>query len=117
MNITKLLAVPVLVTLALFAGNTPPSGLRVHCDDGTPNSGTGCNAGRVTFSGTDYQNHVHVIVTMSNGTVVDDGFYQARGGVLSFTEVLSPADTYTITTSIHGGHDTIDDFTVATFNW
>ena len=115
MNINKLLAVPILVTLALFAGNTPPSGLRVHCDDGT--SGTGCNAGRVTFSGTNYQNHVHVIVTMSNGTVIDDGFYQAPGGVLSFTEVLSPADTYTVTTSIHGGHATIDDITVTTFPW
>ena len=115
MNITKLFAVPVLVTLALFAANTPPSGLRFNCDDGT--SGTGCFAGRVTFTGTNYQNHVHVVVTMSDGTVVDDGYYQAPSGVLSFSEVLSPADTYTVETSVHGGHTTIDNFTVTTYPW
>jgi hypothetical protein len=113
MNLAKFLTITVLAALALFAGKPNPSGLGFTCDAGTTTSG-GCLAGKVTFTGTDYPNHVHVIVTTSSGTVMDDGFYQSPGGILSFTEVLNPAGSYTITTSVHGGHEMIDNFTVTT---
>jgi hypothetical protein len=114
MNLTKLLAITVLASLALFAGKTAPSGLGATCDAGSSTSGGDCAPGPVTFTGTNYPNHVHIIVTMANGNVIDDGYYQAPGGVLLFTEVLEPADTYTVTTSVHGGHDMLDNFTVTT---
>ncbi len=115
MNIAKLLVLPAVVTLALFAGPSAPSGLSVNCGNGS--GGSGCYEGHVTFTGTNYKNHTHVLVTRSDGSVYDDGFYQAPGGVLSFEENLTPPDTYTITTSVKGGHDVTDYVTVTTVPW
>lgn len=114
MRLTKLLALTVLLSLALFAAKTSPSGLSTNCNAGPATAGGNCAPGPVWFTGTNYPNHIHVVVTMSNGTVIDDAYYQAPGGVLSFQEVLDPPDTYTITTSIHGDHDVVDNFTVTT---
>ena len=114
MKLTKVLVIPVLASVALFAGKSSPSGLSFNCDDGPGTSSGSCYPGHVTFTGTGYPSHVHVTVTMSDGTPVDDATYLAPGGVLSFTEDLFPADTYTVTTSIHGGHLLLDDFTVTT---
>lgn len=114
MRLTKLLALVVLFSMTMAADKTSPSGLHFTCGSGPAASGGDCLPGPVTFTGTNYPNHVHVVVTMSNGRVIDDAFYKAPGGVLSFLEVLDPADTYTVTTAIHGGHDTVDNLTVTT---
>jgi hypothetical protein len=75
-----------------------PSGITGNCQTG----GTypSCVGGEIVFVGTNYPEHVHIRVTNSAGTVIDDGDYQTEGGTLRFTENLSFADTYTI--SING---------------
>jgi len=111
MKLNRLLAISVFAALTLIAGKTAPSGLSVVCEAGPGQAGGTCAPGRVTFSGTDYSNHTHVVVTGSDGSVLDDAFYQAPGGILTFTENLG-ADTYTVTTTAHGGHLVIDSLTV-----
>jgi hypothetical protein len=113
MKITKLFVLPAVVTLALVGGPSEPSGLTVTCPDNT--AGPTCPAGQVTFTGTGYNNHTNVVVTGSNGTVIDDGFYQAPGGLLSFTEGLSFPDTYTIQLLRKGGHDVVETLVVTTY--
>jgi hypothetical protein len=55
----------------------------------------------VVFTGSGYAGQVHVTVTNSSGRVIDDGDYTTNAGILSFTENLSFADTYTISVDSH----------------
>jgi hypothetical protein len=70
------------------------SGITGSCRNGGtyPN----CVGGEVVFTGSGYPAQVHITVSNSAGTVIDDGDYTTNGGILSFTENLSFADTYTI---------------------
>jgi hypothetical protein len=111
MKITKLFALPAVVTLALVGGPSEPSGLSFTCNDGT--TASPCPAGAVTFTGTGYHNHLNIVVTGPQG-VIDDGFYQAPGGLLSFIEDLSVPGAYTIETFRKGGKEQIDHLEVTT---
>jgi len=111
MKLNRILAIAVFAVMTMFAGKTGPSGLSVSCEAGSGTLGGDCASGRVTFTGTDYSNHTHVLVVKDDGTVYDDFFYRAPGGVLSFTETLDPG-TYTVETAGKGGHDVIDSITV-----
>jgi len=90
MRKTKLFAFLALLSIGLFG----QSGVTGSCRNG----GTypSCVGGEVVFRGSGYPAQVHVTVTNSSGMVIDDGDYTTNGGVLSFTENLSFADTYTI---------------------
>jgi hypothetical protein len=90
MRKTKLFAFSTLLCLGLFG----QSGITGSC----PNGGAypSCVGGEVVFTGSNYGVIVHVLVTNSSGSVIDDGNYTTSGGNLSFTENLSFADTYTI---------------------
>lgn len=91
MRTITLLVLLALLSLAAFG----QSGLTGGCQSGGtyPSS---CSGGEVTFSGAFTGATVHITVTNSAGKVLDDGDYAPNGGVLSFTENLSVADTYTI---------------------
>jgi len=88
----KALLVVILAPLSL--GLFGQSGITGSCRNG----GTypKCVGGEVVFSGSSYPGQVHVTVTNSSATVIDDSDYTTNGGVLSFTENLSFADTYTV---------------------
>jgi hypothetical protein len=90
MRKTRIFAPAVLLSFGLFG----QSGITGSCRLG----GTypSCDGGEVVFTGSGYAAQVHVSVTNSSGKVIDDGDYTTSGGVLSFTENLSFADTYTI---------------------
>ena len=60
-----------------------------------------CVGGEVVFTGTGYPAQVHVTVTNSANTKIDDGDYTTTDGILSFAENLSFADTYTISVNNH----------------
>ena len=93
MRKTTLFAVLALLAAGLF-GQSGPSGLTGRCkNDGTYPS---CVGGEIVFTGSNYAAQVHVTVTNSAGQEIDDGDYTTNNGVLSFTENLSFADTYTI---------------------
>src|SRR5258706_178929 len=110
MKIAKLIALPAVVALALVAGPTPPSALTYTCTSGA--NASPCAAGQVAFYVTDYGNHVHVVVTrLEDNDISDDGFYQAPGGVLSFTENLTPG-TYNLTATRKGGHEELANITI-----
>jgi hypothetical protein len=88
-----LLAVLALLSAILF-GQSGPSGLTGRCkNDGTYPS---CVGGEIVFTGSNYPAQVHVTVTNSASQEIDDGDYTTNSGILSFTENLSFADTYTI---------------------
>src|SRR5215469_11292020 len=86
-----LLAALMLVTLNLCG----QSGLTLTCPHG--GSVPACVGGEIEFTGSNYGAQVHVTVTNSSGKSIDDGDYMTDNGVLTFTENLSFADTYTIT--------------------
>ena len=76
------------------AGQTNQPALNGSCRfDGTYPQ---CMGGEIVFSGPNFNAQVHVKVTNSGGDQVDDGDYTTNGGVLTFVENLSFADTYTI---------------------
>ena len=79
-----------LLSVGLFG----QSGLTGSCRSG--GAYPRCVGGEVVFTGPNYPAEVHVTVTNSSGTTIDDGDYKTEGGVLSFTENLSFADTYRI---------------------
>jgi len=85
-----LLVFLVLFSLAAFG----QSGITGGCQSG----GTfpSCNGGETTFTGSFTGPTVHITVTTSAGTVLDDGDYSPNSGILTFTENMSVADTYTI---------------------
>ena len=112
MKIAKLFALPAVVTLALVGGPSEPSGLTVTCSNHT--TGLTCPTGQVHFTGTGYHNHTRVVVTGPGGGVSDDGFYQAGGGVLSFTQTLDPAGEYTIKLFRKGGKELFETLVVTT---
>ena len=87
---TKLLALSVLLSLNLFG--------QLSLTGSCPNDGTypNCIGGEVRFTGSNFPAQVHVKVTNSSGEVIDNADYTTDGGVLTFTENLSFADTYTI---------------------
>ena len=113
MKITKLFALPAVVTLALIGAPSEPSGLSFTCSDGT--TAPTCPAGPVHFTGTGYNNHTKVVVIAPGGEATDDGFYQAPGGELSFTETLNPPGDYTIELYRKGGKELFDSITVTTY--
>ena len=82
----------------LSFGLSGQNGITGSCRNGGayPN----CDGGEVIFTGTNYPGQVHITVTNSSGKVIDDGDYTTAGGILSFAENLSFADTYTI--SVNG---------------
>lgn len=84
------LMLSVLFSVGLFG----QSGITGSCRNG----GTypACDGGEIIFAGSNYLAQVHITVTNSSGQIIDDGDYVTSGGVLSFTENLSFADTYTI---------------------
>jgi hypothetical protein len=90
MRKTKIFAFLALLCPVLFG----QSAITGSCRNGGtyPN----CVGGEVVFTGSNYGILVHVVVTNSSGKVIDDGNYTTTGGILSFTENLSFADTYTI---------------------
>jgi len=83
----------VLITALLPAQTNQPS-LSGSCrfDGDYPQ----CMGGEIVFTGANFNAQVHVKVTNSSGDKVDDGDYTTNGGVLTFVENLSFADTYTI---------------------
>jgi len=90
MRKTMLFAVSALLSVGLFG----QSGLTGRCkNDGTYPS---CVGGEIVFTGSNYPAQVHITVKNSAAEVIDDGDYTTNGGILSFTENLSFADTYTI---------------------
>src|SRR5664279_1839153 len=91
MRITKLFALSAILLCGLRGQSEVTGSCRVG---GTyPN----CIGGEVVFTGANYAPQAHVKVTNSAGRVIDDGDYTTNGGVLSFTENFSFADTYSIT--------------------
>ena len=90
MSITRLFALSTILSLGLF-GQSPITG---SCRNG--GAYPSCVGGEVVFTGSNYPAQVHITVTNGSGKVIDDGDYTTNGGVLSFTENLSFADTYTI---------------------
>jgi hypothetical protein len=93
MRKTTLFAVLALLAAGLF-GQSGPSGLTGRCkNDGTYPS---CVGGEIVFTGSNYPAQVHIKVTNSSSDEIDDGDYTTNNGILSFTENLSFADTYTI---------------------
>lgn len=90
MKKTTLFAVLALLAAGLFG----QSGLTGHCkNDGTYPS---CVGGEIVFTGSSYPGQVHITVKNSSAEEIDDGDYTTNSGILSFTENLSFADTYTI---------------------
>ncbi len=87
------------VVAALPLGLPAATSLTGACRNGGayPN---GCVGGEVVFTGPNYPDQVRVKVTNSTGDVIDDGDYTTKSGVLTFTENLSFADTYSV--SING---------------
>jgi hypothetical protein len=93
MKKTTLFAVSALLSAGLL-GQSVPSGITGRCkNDGTYPS---CVGGEIVFTGSSYPAQVHITVTNSSGQEIDDGDYTTSEGILSFTENLSFADTYTI---------------------
>jgi hypothetical protein len=90
MRTIKLFLISTLFSLGLYGD----ASLTGKCpSDGTyPN----CVGGEIIFTGSAFNAQVHVTVTNSAGKVIDDGDYTTNAGVLTFTENLSFADTYTI---------------------
>ena len=90
MRITSFAALSALISAGMFG----QSGLTGSCRNG----GTypRCVGGEIVFTGSAYPAQVHVTVTNSTGTAIDDGDYKTDAGVLSFAENLSFADTYQI---------------------
>ena len=90
MKITAFVALSTLISAGMFG----QSGLTGSCRNG----GTypRCVGGEIVFTGSSYPAQVHVTVTNSTGTAIDDGDYKTDAGVLSFAENLSFADTYQI---------------------
>lgn len=99
MRNAKLLVLSALLSFGLSGQST----LTGSCKNG----GTypSCVGGEVVFTGSNAHGQVHVTVTNSAGKVIDDGDYKTNAGVLTFTENLSFADTYTIS---------VDDVTLLT---
>jgi hypothetical protein len=95
MRIITIFAFLIVLSLSLSG----QSGLTGSCRNG----GTypACVGGEVVLTGTSYPAQVHVTVTNSSNTKIDDGDYTTTDGVLSFTENLSFADTYTISVNDH----------------
>jgi hypothetical protein len=75
------------------------SGITGSCRNG--GAYPACVGGEVVFTGTGYPAQVHVTVTNSANTKIDDGDYTTSDGILSFAENLSFADTYTILVNDH----------------
>jgi hypothetical protein len=86
----KLFVLSVLLSLGLSGEST----LTGSCKNG----GTypSCVGGEIVFTGPNTHEEAHVTVKNSAGKVIDDGDYKTTAGVLTFTENLSFADTYTI---------------------
>jgi hypothetical protein len=93
MRKTTLFAVLALLAAGLF-GQSGPSGLTGRCkNDGTYPS---CVGGEIIFTGSSYPAQDHITVKNGSAEEIDDGDYTTNSGILSFTENLSFADTYTI---------------------
>ncbi|PWU11749.1 MAG: hypothetical protein C5B51_02010 [Terriglobia bacterium] len=92
---TKLLVLLLLLSIGAFA----QSGIAGACRNG--GSYPNCIGGEVVFTGSNYPVIVHITVTNSSGNAIDDGDYRTADGILTFTENLSFADTYTISISGH----------------
>ena len=93
MKIARLYVLSTLLSVGLL-GQSGQSVLTGSCR----NSGTypHCDGGEVVFTGSNYPGQVHITVTNSSGKAIDDGDYTTSGGILSFAENLSFADTYTV---------------------
>ena len=93
MKNATLFVLSTLLSVGLL-GQSGQSGITGSCRTG----GTypRCDGGEVVFTGSNYPAQVHITVTNSSGKVIDDGDYTTSGGILSFAENLSFADTYTI---------------------
>jgi hypothetical protein len=93
MRMTTLFAAAALLAAGLF-GQSGPSGISGRCkNDGAYPS---CVGGEIVFTGSSYPAQVHITVTNSSAEEIDDGDYTTNSGILTFTENLSFADTYTI---------------------
>src|SRR6266568_5376758 len=90
----RILTVLAFLFAALSLVLSAQSGLTGSCRNG--GAYPACVGGEVVFTGTGYTAQVHVTVTNSANSKIDDGDYTTTDGVLSFTENLSFADTYTI---------------------
>lgn len=101
MRTTSLFAIFGLLSLCLVSGllgqSLQPSPISGTCQSGGNPAYPNCVAGEVTFNGSSLNTSVHVTVTNSAGTVVDDSDYGTTGGNFTFTENFSIADTYSIT--------------------
>jgi hypothetical protein len=93
MRKNTLLALLVMLSFGL-CGLFAQSGLTGSCR--SSGAYPSCEGGEIVFSGSNYTAQVHITVKNSSGQVIDDGDYTTYGGILSFTENLSFADTYTI---------------------
>ena len=94
----KVLLITLLITGAVALIGSPSLGWT--CADGGYQV---CNPGRVTFTGSGYASVVHInVLRNSDSAVYDDFDYDATAGLLSFTETLVPADTYTVTITQSG---------------
>jgi hypothetical protein len=102
---TKLFA-SFALSIALLGA---PSGISISCVDGDASGGGDCAPGRVTFTGTQYPENVHVkVVRNSDGVVYDNWDYNTNDeGRLRFTETLVPAGDYTMTVSASGSDNVI----------
>jgi hypothetical protein len=101
MKKTVLFATSILFSLSLLGGSSTQSVVV----NGTCESGgtyPSCNAGAVTFTGTNLPNRVRIVLTDSSGSPLDDSIYVTTNGCLSFTETLFQGD-YTIRIK-HGGN-------------
>src|SRR5262249_16201253 len=101
MRTTSLFAIFGLLSLCLVGGllgqtSLQPSPIVGTCQSGGNPAYPNCIAGEVTFNGSSVNQSVHVTVTNSQGTVVDNSDYGTTGGNFSFTENFSIADTYSI---------------------
>jgi len=90
MRMIKLITLLGLLSLGLF-GQSRISGSCKNSGD-YPN----CDSGEIVFTGSNFADTVHITVTNSSGKVIDDSDYTTSGGVLTFYENLSFADTYTV---------------------
>lgn len=95
MRTLTLFAVCVVLSFGLFAQGPALSG---SCQ--TTGTYPSCQGGEVSFSGSGYSGQASVRVINGDGKVIDSGTYQTNGGILTFVENLSVADTYTV--SVNG---------------
>jgi len=102
----QFLQISALVLTSLAFGalvvSADVSGLAVTCGDASattsPYENGHCTEGMVTFRGTSYPENIYVkVLSYPEGRLIDQGYYTAHSGVLTFTQTLVPAGGYTVT--------------------